>query len=45
MTFKYTAQMDLDWWGHWFFNCCIPPHYSEQDVIDMEMAYMMGSEL
>jgi hypothetical protein len=40
-----TGQMDLDFWGAWFFNACLGPDLTEADVVDQEMTYYMGSEL
>ena len=33
-----TGQMDLNFWGAWFFDAAIPEGHSEADVLDLERA-------
>ena len=40
-----THQMDLRFWGAWFYNADFPADYTEGDVLDQESAHYMGGEL
>jgi hypothetical protein len=40
-----TGQMDLDFWGAWFFDARLSSALTEDDVVDCEMTYYMGGEL
>ena len=38
------AQLDLDFWGHWFYNGGFGEHTNEE-IDDSEHMYCMGCEL
>ena len=40
-----TTQIDIDFWGAWFFHANLSQELSEADVLDQEYAFYMGGEL
>jgi hypothetical protein len=40
-----TWQMELDFWGSWFYNARLGAELTEAEVLDSEATYYMGGEL